>query len=64
MSVDEKTGMQAREQLHEPKPVRPGLTERIEFEYRRHVLIVFICSLQNSILLGYLILLIHITSLD
>jgi hypothetical protein len=34
--VDEKTGMQARERLHESKPVRPGLTERIEFEYRRH----------------------------
>ena len=28
--------MQAREQLHESKPVRPGLVERIEFEYRRH----------------------------
>ena len=36
MSVDEKTGMQARERLHESKPVRPGLVERIEFEYRRH----------------------------
>lgn len=36
VSVDEKTGMQARERLHETKPVRPGLTERIEFEYRRH----------------------------
>jgi transposase len=34
--VDEKTGMQARERLHESKPVRPGLIERIEFEYRRH----------------------------
>ena len=36
MSVDEKTGMQAREHLHVSKPVRPGLVERIEFEYRRH----------------------------
>lgn len=36
VSVDEKTGMQARERLHESKPVRPGLIERIEFEYRRH----------------------------
>jgi len=36
VSVDEKTGMQARERLHESKPVRPGLVERIEFEYRRH----------------------------
>jgi hypothetical protein len=34
--VDEKTGMQARERLHETKPVRPGWVERIEFEYRRH----------------------------
>lgn len=36
VSVDEKTGMQALERLHETKPVRPGLVERIEFEYRRH----------------------------
>jgi transposase len=28
--------MQARERLHESKPARPGLIERIEFEYRRH----------------------------
>lgn len=36
MSVDEKTGMQALERLHETKPVRPGLVERVEFEYIRH----------------------------
>ena len=36
MSTDEKTGMQALERLHETKPVRPGLVERIEFEYIRH----------------------------
>jgi transposase len=36
MSTDEKTGMQALERLHETKPVRPGLVERIEFEYVRH----------------------------
>jgi hypothetical protein len=36
VSVDEKTGMQALERVHETKPVRPGLVERIEFEYRRH----------------------------
>jgi hypothetical protein len=36
MSTDEKTGMQALERLHEPKPVRPGLVERVEFEYIRH----------------------------
>jgi transposase len=36
MSTDEKTGMQALERLHETKPSRPGLVERIEFEYVRH----------------------------
>lgn len=36
ISTDEKTGMQAIERLHETKPVRPGLVERVEFEYIRH----------------------------
>ena len=36
VSVDEKTGMQALERLHETKPSRPGLVERVEFEYIRH----------------------------
>ncbi len=36
ISIDEKTGMQALERLHETKPVRPGLVERVEFEYLRH----------------------------
>jgi hypothetical protein len=36
VSVDEKTEIQARERLHETKPVRPGWVERIEFEYHRH----------------------------
>lgn len=36
VSTDEKTGMQALERLHETKPVRPGLVERVEFEYVRH----------------------------
>lgn len=36
LSTDEKTGMQALERLHETRPVRPGLVERIEFEYIRH----------------------------
>ena len=35
ISIDEKTGMQALERLHRTKPVRPGLVERVEFEYRR-----------------------------
>ena len=36
VSTDEKTGMQALERLHETKPTRPGLVERVEFEYIRH----------------------------
>jgi len=36
VSVDEKTGMQALERRYPSKPVRPGLVERIEFEYHRH----------------------------
>jgi transposase len=36
VSTDEKTGMQALERLHATKPVRPGLVERVEFEYVRH----------------------------
>jgi len=36
ISTDEKTGIQALERLHETKPVRPGLVERVEFEYIRH----------------------------
>lgn len=34
--TDEKTGMQALERIHPTKPTRPGLVERVEFEYRRH----------------------------
>lgn len=36
VSTDEKTGMQALERLHPTKPARPGLVERVEFEYIRH----------------------------
>lgn len=36
ISTDEKTGIQARERLQATLPTRPGLTERLEFEYRRH----------------------------
>ncbi len=36
ISTDEKTGIQALERLHPTLPTRPGRTERIEFEYRRH----------------------------
>jgi transposase len=36
ISTDEKTGIQALERIHPTKPTRPGQTERIQFEYRRH----------------------------
>lgn len=36
ISTDEKTSIQALERLHPTLPSRPGKTERIEFEYRRH----------------------------
>lgn len=36
VSVDEKTGLQALERLHDTKPTRPGWVERVEFEYLRH----------------------------
>lgn len=36
MCSDEKTGMQALEHNHPTKPPRPGLVERVEFEYTRH----------------------------
>jgi hypothetical protein len=36
VSTDEKTGMQALERKHPTKPTKPGLIERIEFEYVRH----------------------------
>jgi transposase len=36
VSTDEKTSIQALERLHPTLPSRPGMIERIEFEYRRH----------------------------
>ena len=36
VSTDEKTGMQALERKYPTKPTRPGLIERLEFEYVRH----------------------------
>lgn len=46
VSTDEKTGMQALERLHETKPVRPGLVERVEFEYVRHGTLSLIANLE------------------
>ena len=36
VSVDEKTGMQALEPLHETRPMTKGKIESVEFEYERH----------------------------
>jgi hypothetical protein len=36
VSCDEMTGIQALERIAPTKPVRPGLVERREFEYKRH----------------------------
>lgn len=36
LSVDEKTGMQAKEQLGPHVPPRPGYSARTDYEYRRH----------------------------
>lgn len=36
VSVDEKPGVQALERKSPTKPMRPGVPERCEFEYRRH----------------------------
>ena len=36
LSVDEKTGIQAKQRIHPDQPVRPGRLRRREFEYKRH----------------------------
>lgn len=36
ISTDEKTGIQATERLQPDLPPRPGMVERLEFDYRRH----------------------------
>jgi transposase len=36
LSTDEKSGIQALERVHPPLPMRPGLIERQEHEYKRH----------------------------
>ena len=36
VSTDEKTSIQANERAHHPRPMRPALIERREFEYIRH----------------------------
>jgi len=44
MSVDEMTGIQALERKHPTKPMRPGLVERAEFEYKRHGTLTLIAN--------------------
>ena len=46
VSTDEKTGIQALERITETKPMRPGLTEKIEFEYTRHGTLCLIPSFE------------------
>ena len=46
MSVDEKTGIQALERLHPTLPMKPGQTEKQEFEYRRHGTTCLIASFE------------------
>ena len=36
LSIDEKTGIQAKSRKHPGQPIKPGQPERREFEYRRH----------------------------
>ena len=36
VSIDELTGVQAREKIAPSLPIKPGQVERQEFEYRRH----------------------------
>ena len=46
VSTDEKTGIQALGRIKETKPMRPGLTEKIEFEYTRHGTLCLIPSFE------------------
>jgi len=36
LSVDEKTGIQAKQRIHPDQPAKPGRWRRREFEYKRH----------------------------
>jgi DDE superfamily endonuclease len=48
ISTDEKTGIQAIERLQPTKPPRPGMVERVEFDYRRHGTLCLIASFDVS----------------
>ena len=43
-SVDEMTSVQALERKHPDLPMQPGKVQRIEFEYKRHGTLSFICN--------------------
>jgi hypothetical protein len=45
-SVDEKSGIQARNRLNPTKPAVPGIPTRREFEYRRHGTAVLFAGLE------------------
>lgn len=46
MSCDEKTGMQALERLHPIRPMKPGLIERWEYEYKRYGTLTLIANFE------------------
>lgn len=46
VSCDEKTGIQALQHARPHLPVRPGLVERIEYEYIRHGTLCLIANLE------------------
>lgn len=46
MSGDEKTGMQALERCHPTKPMKPGLIERWEYEYKRSGTLTLIANFE------------------
>lgn len=48
LSIDEKTGIQAKSRKHPTQPVRPGRPERREFEYVRHGTASLIAALDVS----------------
>lgn len=45
LSVDEKTGIQAKERVAADQPARPGRLRRREFEYRRHGIAKLVAAL-------------------
>jgi transposase len=45
LSVDEKTGIQAKERIAKDQPAQPGRARRREFEYRRHGIAKLVAAL-------------------